>query len=167
MKRYCKFICGFLIGLILIGLGYFIVHKVNEKPVVSSIPYKYMETLRKHEIPPMTPQIIAVFEEQAKKIPLAEKNEEKHRRGVWMLAVPLMDNSHERKYRFVGDLDRHRETKFVTETGKEYIETHLCYIDIVTNAHNHQVKRVSVMKIHVSKETGPFGIRENIYYKEY
>lgn len=134
------------------------------KPVAKSPMYQYAVHLDdESKIPPMTPEIVAEFEKQAKKVKIADKDMAKGRHGIWVFNSNKTPGAQVNTYRWTAELDGHHDSQFENEKGKKINEQHFCHIDMATSAKDNKIKSVKVFKYHVTKDTGEKGKREDIY----
>lgn len=134
------------------------------KPVPKSPLYKYALHLDdEKKIPPMTDEIVAEFEKQAKPIKIAQKDDKKGRKGCWTFNSNKVNGAQVNTYRWTAELDGHHDSTFENDKGKKINEQHFCHIDITTNAADNKIKSVRVHKYHVTKDTGEKGKSEELY----
>ena len=134
------------------------------KPVPKSPMYKYALHLDdEKKIPPMTKEIVAEFEKQAKPIKIAPEDKKKGRHGIWIFSSSKNVGAQVNTYRWTAELDGHHDSEFVNDKGKKINEQHYCHIDITTDAKDNKIKSVKVHKYHVTKDIGEKGKSEEIY----
>lgn len=144
------------------------VKQAKVKPVPKSPLYRYALHLDdENKIPPMTPEIIAEFEKQAKPIKIADKDPKKGRNGIWTFNSNKTAGAQINTYRWTAELDGHHDSTFENDKGKKINEQHFCHIDMTTDAKDNKIKSVRVHKYHVTKETGEKGKLEEIYKQTY
>ena len=138
------------------------------KPVPKSPLYQYaVHVDDEKKVPPMTPEIIAEFEKQAKPVKIAAKDMKKGRHGTWVFSSTKTPDAQINTYRWTAELDGHHDSQFENSKGKKINEQHFCHIDIATNAKDNKIRTVKVMKYHVTKDTGEKGKTEELYNKNY
>ena len=138
------------------------------KPVAKSPLYQYaLHVDDEKKVPPMTPEIIAEFEKQAKPIKIAPKDAGKGRHGIWVFSSTKTPGAQVNTYRWTAELDGHHDTQFKNDKGKLINEQHYCHIDMTTNAKDNKLRTVKVHKYHVTKDIGEKGKSEEIYSKNY
>ena len=141
------------------------VKKEVVRPVPKSKLYKYAVHLNDVEkLPPMTDEIIAEFEKQAKTIQIAPEDMKKGRHGIWIFnSSPQKKGAQVYTYRWTAELDGHHDSEFTNDKGKKINEQHFAHIDMTADGKTEKLRNVSVTKYHVTKETGEKGKLEQIY----
>ncbi len=145
------------------------VKKAKVKPVPKSKLYRYALHLDDvSELPPMTDEVIAEFEKQAKPIKIAEKDPKKGRKGIWTFnSSPQKKGAQVYTYRWTAELDGHHDSQFENDKGKKINEQHFAHIDMTTDGKTEKLRSVRVIKYHVTKETGEKGKLEELYKQTY
>ena len=141
------------------------VKQAKVRPVPKSKLYRYAVHLDDvNKLPPMTDEVIAEFEKQAKPIKIAEKDPKKGRNGIWTFnSSPQKKGAQVYTYRWTAELDGHHDSEFTNEKGKKINEQHFAHIDMTTDGKTEKLRSVRVIKYHVTKETGEKGKLEEIY----
>ena len=141
------------------------VKQAKVKPVPKSNLYRYALHLDDvNKLPPMTDEVIKEFEKQAKPIKIAEKDPKKGRNGIWTFnTAPQKKGAQVYTYRWTAELDGHHDSQFENDKGKKINEQHFAHIDMTTDGKTEKLRSVSVIKYHVTKETGEKGKLEEIY----
>ncbi len=141
------------------------VKQAKVRPVPKSNLYRYAVHLDDvNKLPPMTDEVIAEFEKQAKPIKIAEKDPKKGRNGIWTFnSSPQKKGAQVYTYRWTAELDGHHDSQFENDKGKKINEQHFAHIDMTTDGKTEKLRSVRVIKYHVTKETGEKGKLEEIY----
>ena len=141
------------------------VKQAKVRPVPKSNLYRYAVHLDDvNKLPPMTDEVIAEFEKQAKPIKIAEKYHKKGRNGIWTFnSSPQKKGAQVYTYRWTAELDGHHDSQFENDKGKKINEQHFAHIDMTTDGKTEKLRSVRVIKYHVTKETGEKGKLEEIY----
>ena len=141
------------------------VKQAKVRPVPKSNLYRYAVHLDDvNKLPPMTDEVIAEFEKQAKPIKIAEKDPKKGRNGIWtFISSPQKKGAQVYTYRWTAELDGHHDSQFENDKGKKINEQHFAHIDMTTDGKTEKLRSVRVIKYHVTKETGEKGKLEEIY----
>ncbi len=141
------------------------VKKEVVKPVPKSKLYKYALHLNDVEkLPPMTDEVIAEFEKQAKPIKIAPEDMKKGRHGIWVFnSSPQKKGAQVYTYRWTAELDGHHDSEFTNDKGKKINEQHFAHIDMTTDGKTEKLRSVRVVKYHVTKDTGEKGKLEEVY----
>ena len=141
------------------------VKQAKVRPVPKSNLYRYAVHLDDvNKLPPMTDEVIAEFEKQAKPIKIAEKDPKKGRNGIWTFnSSPQKKGAQVYTYRWTAELDGHHDSQFENDHGKKINEQHFAHIDMTTDGKTEKLRSVRVIKYHVTKETGEKGKLEEIY----
>ena len=141
------------------------VKQAKVRPVPKSNLYRYAVHLDDvNKLPPMTDEVIAEFEKQAKPIKIAEKDPKKGRNGIWTFnSSPQKKGAQVYTYRWTAELDWHHDSQFENDKGKKINEQHFAHIDMTTDGKTEKLRSVRVIKYHVTKETGEKGKLEEIY----
>ena len=141
------------------------VKQAKVRPVPKSNLYRYAVHLDDvNKLPPMTDEVIAEFEKQAKPIKIAEKDPKKGRNGIWTFnSSPQRKGAQVYTYRWTAELDGHHDSQFENDKGKKINEQHFAHIDMTTDGKTEKLRSVRVIKYHVTKETGEKGKLEEIY----
>lgn len=123
------------------------------KPVPKSPLYRYAVHLDdESKVMPMTPEIIAEFEKQAKKIQLPPADKKAGIEGIWIFASNMTKGAQVNWYRWSAKLDKHHASKW-EENGKKVDEQHYAHIDIRTNAKDNKITFVKLIKYDVTQQT--------------
>ena len=147
-------------------IGYWKVRGTPSPPIPKSPLYKYSSYLdRNWKIPPMTDEIVAVFEEQAKKITIAKPNGKQKNRGYWEFISLRKDGAIENEYLWLADLDGHLEKTFIDKRGQKAQEMHLARILIKTDIKTNKIKSLRVSELHSTKETDGI-IKETVLFQK-
>ena len=102
------------------------------KPVPKSPLYRYAVHLDdESKVMPMTPEVIAEFEKQAKKFQLPPADKKAGIEGIWIFASNMTKGAQFNWYRWSAKLDKHHASKW-EENGKKVDEQHYAHIDIRT-----------------------------------
>ena len=141
------------------------VKQAKVRPVPKSNLYRYAVHLDDvNKLPPMTDEVIAEFEKQAKPIKIAEKDPKKGRNGIWTFnSSPQKKGAQVYTYRWTAELDGHHDSQFENDKGKKINEQHFAHIDMTTDGKTEKLRSVRVIKYHVTKGTGEKGKLEEIY----
>ena len=141
------------------------VKQAKVRPVPKSNLYRYAVHLDDvNKLPPMTDEVIAEFEKQAKPIKIAEKDPKKGRNGIWTFnSSPQKKGAQVYTYRWTAELDGHHDSQFENDKGKKINEQHFAHIEMTTDGKTEKLRSVRVIKYHVTKETGEKGKLEEIY----
>ncbi|MBR1590937.1 MAG: hypothetical protein IJ657_07695 [Acidaminococcaceae bacterium] len=145
------------------------VKKQVVRPVPKSKLYKYAVHLNDVEkLPPMTDEIIAEFEKQAKTIQIAPEDMKKGRHGIWVFnSSPQKKGAQVYTYRWTAELDGHHDSDFTNDKGKKINEQHFAHIEMTADGKTEKLRNVRVIKYHVTKETGEKGKLEEIYKQSF
>ena len=141
------------------------VKQAKVRPVPKSKLYRYAVHLDDvNKLPPMTDEVIAEFEKQAKPIKIAEKDPKKGRNGIWTFnSSPQKKGAQVYTYRWTAELDGHHDSQFENDKGKKINEQHFAHIEMTTDGKTEKLRSVRVVKYHVTKETGEKGKLEELY----
>lgn len=106
------------------------------------------------DIYPITPQVLAAFEKEAKKFKLGEGKK-------WVYSVNVSKRTDVKKPNpygqvWIGVLPGHHAKTF-THQGKEYIEEHLAYISMRVNTDTEEIRVIESFRTDVDATTGPSG----------
>lgn len=127
--------------------------KAKVKPVPKSPLYRYAVHLDDESaVMPMTPEIIAEFEKQAKKFQLPPADKKAGIEGIWVFGSNMSKGAQINWYRWSAKMDKHHATKW-EENGKKVDEQHYVHIDITTTAKDNKITAVKVIKYDVTPQT--------------
>ena len=168
-KKFFKifyWLLGIVMVFLLVCYGVWKVRGTPAPPIPKSPLYKYSSYLdRSWKIPPMTDEIVAVFEEQAKKITIAKPNGKHKNRGYWEFISMRKDNATENEYLWLADLDGHLEKSFINGRGEKTWEMHLARILIKTDKKTNIIKSLRVSELHSTKETDGI-LKETVLFQK-
>ncbi len=141
------------------------VKKQAVRPVPKSKLYRYGVHLKDEaQLPPMTDEVIAEFEKQAKKVQIAPEDKKKNRNGIWVFkSSPQGPGRQVYTYRWTAELDGHHDSVFENDKGKKVSEQHFAHIDMTLSGKTQKLTSVRLSKYHVTKETGEKGKLEELY----